>query len=50
VDVDQMWIFKNFKELSENSKSRSFFSEIDSIKTYDFSKHYARIHHDKLSG
>lgn len=40
VDLDS-------KELSENLKSQ-YFTKINSIKAYDFSKLYATIPHDKL--
>jgi hypothetical protein len=40
--VNQMWILKNSKELLENLKSRDF-SEIDSIRTYDFSTLYTTV-------
>jgi hypothetical protein len=45
--VNQMWILKNSKELLENLKS-PFFSQIYSIKTYDFTTLYTAIPHDKL--
>jgi hypothetical protein len=45
--INQMWILKNSKELSENLKSHDF-SRIDSIKTYDFSTLYRTISHNKL--
>jgi hypothetical protein len=44
--VKQMWILKNSKEL-ESLKS-TFFSQIYSIKTYDFTTLYTTIPHDKL--
>jgi hypothetical protein len=45
--VNQMWILKNSKELLENLKSHDF-SKIDSIKTYDFSRLYTTIPHNRL--
>jgi hypothetical protein len=42
-----MWILKNSKELLEGLKSRGF-SQIHSIKTYDFFKLYTTITHNKL--
>ena len=45
--VNQMWILKNSKELLENLKS-PIFSQIYSIKTYDFTTLYTTIPHDKL--
>ena len=45
--VNQMWILKNSKELLANLKSQNF-SQINSIKTYDFSTLYTTIPHDKL--
>ena len=45
--VNQMWILKNSKELLENLKS-PIFSQIYSIKTYDFTTLYTTMPHDKL--
>ena len=45
--INHMWILKNSKELLDNFKSRSF-SEISSIKTFDFSTLYTTIPHVKL--
>ena len=45
--VNQMWILKNSKELLENLKY-PIFSQIYSIKTYDFTTLYTTIPHDKL--
>ena len=45
--INHMWILKNSKDLLENLKSRSF-SEISSIKTFDFSTLYTTLPHDKL--
>jgi 3-methyladenine DNA glycosylase Tag len=42
-----MWILKNSKDLLENLKSRSF-SQVSSIKTFDFSTLYTTLPHDKL--
>jgi hypothetical protein len=42
-----MWILKNFKDLLDNLKSRSF-SQVSSIKTFDFSTLYTTLPHDKL--
>jgi hypothetical protein len=45
--VNQMWILKNSKELVESLKSPNF-SQIYSIKTYDFTTLYTTIPHDKF--
>ena len=45
--INHMWIFKNSKDLLENLKSRSF-SQVSSIKTFDFSTLYITLPHDKL--
>jgi hypothetical protein len=45
--VNQMWILKNSKELLANLKAQ-IFSQINSIKTYDFSTRYTTIPHEKL--
>ena len=42
-----MWILKNSKDLLDNLKSR-FFSQVSSIKTFDFSTLYTTLPHDKL--
>jgi hypothetical protein len=42
-----MWILKNSKDLLDNLKSRSF-SQVFSIKTFDFSTLYTTLPHDKL--
>ena len=42
-----MWILKNFKDLLDNLKSKSF-SQVSSIKTFDFSTLYTTLPHDKL--
>ena len=42
-----MWILKNSKDLLDNLKSRSF-SQVSSIKTFDFSTLYTTLLHDKL--
>jgi hypothetical protein len=42
-----MGILKNSKDLLENLKSRSF-SQVSSIKTFDFSTLYTTLPHDKL--
>ena len=42
-----MWILKNSKQLLENLKTPHF-SQIHSIKTYDFSTLYTTIPHTKL--
>jgi hypothetical protein len=44
--VNQMWILKNSKELLESLKS-PIFSQMYSIKTYDFTALYTTIPHDK---
>ena len=45
--VNQMWIFKNSKELLEHLKSPNF-NHITSIKSFDFSTLYTTIPYDKL--
>jgi hypothetical protein len=40
-------ILKNSKDLLDNLKSR-FFSQVSSIKTFDFSTLYTTLSHDKL--
>ena len=45
--INHMWILKNSKDLLDNLKSRSF-SQVSSIKTFDFSTLYTTIPHDKL--
>jgi hypothetical protein len=42
-----MWILKNSNDLLDNLKSRSF-SQVSSIKTFDFSTLYTTLPHDKL--
>ena len=42
-----MWILKNSKDLLHNLKSRSF-SQVSSIKTFDFSTLYTTLPHDKV--
>jgi hypothetical protein len=42
-----MWILKNSKDLLDNLKSRSF-SQVFSIKTFDFSTLYTTLPHDKF--
>jgi hypothetical protein len=42
-----MWILKNSKDLLDNLKSRTF-SQVSSIKTFDFSTLYTTLPHDKL--
>ena len=42
-----MWILKNSKDLLDNLQSRSF-SQVSSIKTFDFSTLYTTLPHDKL--
>jgi hypothetical protein len=42
-----MWILKNSKELLANLKAQNF-SQINGIKTYDFSTLYTTIPHEKL--
>ena len=42
-----MWILKNSKYLLDSLKSRSF-SQVSSIKTFDFSTLYTTLPHDKL--
>jgi hypothetical protein len=42
-----MWILKNSKDLLDNLKSRSF-SQVSSIKTFDFSTLYTTLPHNKL--
>ena len=45
--VNQMWILKNSKELSEHLQSPNF-NHITSIKSFDFSTLYTTIPHQKL--
>ena len=45
--VNQMWILKNSKELSEHLQSPNF-NQITSIKSFDFSTLYTTIPHQKL--
>ena len=45
--IDHMWILKNSKDLLDNLKSRSF-SQVSSIKIFDFSTLYTTLPHDKL--
>jgi hypothetical protein len=42
-----MWILKNSKDLLDNLRSRSF-SQVSSIKTFDFSTLYTTLPPDKL--
>jgi hypothetical protein len=42
-----MWNLKNSKDILDNLKSRSF-SQVSSIKTFDFSTLYTTLPHDKL--
>jgi hypothetical protein len=42
-----MLILKNSKDLLDNLRSRSF-SQVSSIKTFDFSTLYTTLPHDKL--
>jgi hypothetical protein len=42
-----MWILKNSKDLLDNLKSRCF-SQVSSIKTFDFLTLYTTLPHDKL--
>ena len=44
--INHMWILKNSKDLLENLRSRSF-SQVSSIKTFDFSTLYTTLPHDK---
>ena len=45
--IHHMWILKNSKDLLDNLKSRSF-SQVSSIKTFDFSTLYTTLPNDKL--
>ena len=45
--INHMWIWKNSKDLLDNLKSRSF-SQVSSIKTFDFSTLYTTLPHDKI--
>ena len=45
--ISYMWILKNSKDLLDNLKSR-YFSQVSSIKTFDFSALYTTLPHDKL--
>ena len=42
-----MWILKNSKDILDNLQSRSF-SQVSSIKTFDFSTLYTTLPHDKV--
>ena len=42
-----MWILKNSKDLLDNLRSRSF-SQVSSIKTFDFSTLFTTLPHEKL--
>jgi hypothetical protein len=42
-----MWILKNFKDILDNLRSKSF-SQVSSIKTFEFSTLYTTLPHDKL--
>jgi hypothetical protein len=44
--VNQMWILKKFKRTTRKLKITSFFSQIYSIKTYDFATLYTFVPHD----
>jgi hypothetical protein len=43
-----MWILKNSKDILDNLKSRSF-SQVSTIKSFDFSTLYTTLPHDKLN-
>ena len=45
--INQMWILKNSKDLLEHLKSPTF-SQVTSIKSFDFSTLYTTIPHQKL--
>jgi hypothetical protein len=45
--IIHMWILRSSKDLLDNLKSR-FFSQVSSIKTFDFSTLYTTLPHDKL--
>ena len=45
--INHMSILKNSKDILDNLKSRSF-SQVSSIKTFDFSTLYTTLPHDKL--
>ena len=45
--INHMWILRNSKDLLDNLKSRSF-SQVSSIKTFDFSTLCTTLPHDKL--
>jgi hypothetical protein len=45
--INHMWILKISKDLLDNLKSRSF-SQVSSIKTFEFSTLYTTLPHDKL--
>ena len=45
--INHMWILKNSKDLLDNLKSRSF-SQVFSIKTFDFSTLHTTLPHYKL--
>ena len=45
--INHIWILRNSKDLLDNRQSRSF-SQVFSIKTFDFSTLYTTLPHDKL--
>ena len=45
--INHMWILKKSKDILDNLKSRSF-SQVSSVKTFDFSTLYTTLPHDKL--
>jgi hypothetical protein len=45
--INDMWILKNSKDILDNLKSRSY-SQVSSIKTFDFSTINTTLPHDKL--
>jgi hypothetical protein len=45
--INHMWILRNSKDLLDSLKSRSF-SQVSSIKNFDFSTLYTTLSHDKL--
>ena len=46
--INHMWILKNYKDLIETLKSRSFL-EFSSIQMFDFSTLYTMLPHDEIS-
>ena len=47
VNINQMWILKNSKDLMDHFNYRTF-SNISSVQIFDFSNLYTTIHHENL--